>query len=327
MRNGPRKPRALALSLDACGLDHRVLPASGITTGLAGGVLTIVGTPGDDTIAVDVTTRRNRPNGPAIVRVANGPTVPAARVRQITILAGEGDNQVRVTQTTRRLVPTRIEAGDGDNTIQTGNENDWIRVGAGKNAIDSGGGRDVVKRPAEASRVASNPVVNDPATQTITLMPTPSPFPVLPPTPPPAPAPPPVSPPSVEAIEQQVLALINQRRAAAGLAPLRVNDKLTAAAALQCDNMARLDVLSHTLNGTATPTFVDRLNAAGYNYRGAAENIAWGYSNANDVVQGWMTSPGHRTNVLNGDYVDTGVAVRYNAKGELYFAQVFGKPA
>lgn len=323
MRNGPRRPRAASISTDLCRLDSRVLPASGITSSLAGGVLTIVGTPGDDVIAVDVTTRRNRPRGPAIVRVADGPTVPFARVRKINILAGEGDNQIRVTQTFRRLIPTNIEAGDGDNVIQTGDENDRIRVGAGNNAIDSGGGKDVIKRPAAILPIATSPAASGPAT-TLTLIPATPPAPTPTPTPPPPPAR--TLPPSVEAITQQILVLINQRRATAGLAPLRVSDKLTTAATIQADNMARLNILSHTLAGTATPTFVDRLNAADYDYRAAAENIAWGYSGAPDVVQGWMNSIGHRTNILNRDYVETGVAVRYAADGELYFAQVFGKP-
>ncbi|MFO0955885.1 MAG: CAP domain-containing protein [Isosphaeraceae bacterium] len=322
MTNGPRRPRAASFSLDTCGLDGRILPASGVVTGLAGGVLTIVGTPGDDAIGVDVMTRRNRPNGPAIVKVSGGPTVPAARVRQITILAGEGDNQIRVSQAFRRLIPVRIEAGDGDNSIQTGNEDDRIRVGAGNNTIDSGGGNDVIIRPA-----AKTPAATAPATPTPAPTPAPSPAPDPTPTPPPSPTPPSNQPPSVDEIGQQILVRINQQRAAAGLAPLVVNARLSDAATIQADNMARLDILSHTLNGTSTPTFGDRLNAVGYGYRAAAENIAWGYSGAADVVQGWMSSPGHRTNILNRDYAETGIAVRYNAAGDLYFAQVFGDPA
>lgn len=49
------------------------------------------------------------------------------------------------------------------------------------------------------------------------------------------------------------------------------------------------------------------LDQAGINYRAAGENIAMGYRSPEAVVEGWMNSPGHRANILNGDFTHIGV--------------------
>jgi len=49
------------------------------------------------------------------------------------------------------------------------------------------------------------------------------------------------------------------------------------------------------------------------------ENIAWGYDTSEAVVNGWMNSEGHRSNILNGNYTDIGIG--YNNG---YWVQNFG---
>ena len=53
------------------------------------------------------------------------------------------------------------------------------------------------------------------------------------------------------------------------------------------------------------------------------ENIAWGYSTPRDVMKGWMTSPGHKTNILNGGYRTIGIGCLVTKKGT-YWVQCFG---
>ena len=65
------------------------------------------------------------------------------------------------------------------------------------------------------------------------------------------------------------------------------------------------------------------LNDLGINYYSVGENIAWGYSTPRDVMKGWMTSPGHKTNILNGGYRTIGIGCLVTKKGT-YWVQCFG---
>jgi uncharacterized protein YkwD len=85
--------------------------------------------------------------------------------------------------------------------------------------------------------------------------------------------------------------------------------------------MAQTGAFSHT--GSGGSTFVSRANAAGY-AEPSSENIAWGYRSAQDVVGGWMNSPGHRANILNCKSTAVGVGVVYAANGDPYYTQDFG---
>jgi len=63
------------------------------------------------------------------------------------------------------------------------------------------------------------------------------------------------------------------------------------------------------------------LNAAG-------ENVAYGYPTGASVVwDGWMKSPGHRANILNGIYRRIGVVALRDDEGTWYAAQLFGRKA
>jgi uncharacterized protein YkwD len=123
--------------------------------------------------------------------------------------------------------------------------------------------------------------------------------------------------------EQAVLDATNAERKKAKLDPLTADPKLTEAARSHAANMAKQSKLAHTLDDQ---TFEDRAKAAGYRYRALAENIAWNQPKPADAVASWMSSQGHKDNLLNGEYTHVGVAVAKNAKGEPYWVQVFGAP-
>lgn len=61
--------------------------------------------------------------------------------------------------------------------------------------------------------------------------------------------------------------------------------------------------------------------------RKVGENVAYGFATGSSVVQAWMRSPGHRANILDGDYRLLGVGARRSADGTWYAAQVFGRRA
>lgn len=127
-------------------------------------------------------------------------------------------------------------------------------------------------------------------------------------------------------LEAAVLALTNQERQRAGLAPLRLNPRLQNAARHHAANMARLNRLAHTLAEADLPDLAGRLSRYGYSYLLAGENVAWNYASASAVMAAWMGSPAHRANILNPTFTEIGVAVASNARGEPYLCQVFGAP-
>lgn len=104
----------------------------------------------------------------------------------------------------------------------------------------------------------------------------------------------------------QLLVDTNNQRSVAGDTALTLNAQLTAAAQAKANDMVSRNYWSHdTPTGQAPWSFV---SAAGYSYRTAGENLAYGFSNADQVISGWMNSPEHRANVLNQGYTEVGFA-------------------
>jgi uncharacterized protein YkwD len=99
---------------------------------------------------------------------------------------------------------------------------------------------------------------------------------------------------------------MNRERAARGLAPLRLNERLCAAARDRIADMFTKRYFAHN-----SPDGIDPFSwimRHGYRYLFAGENLATGYSGTS-VVDGWMHSPGHRRNILGADYTEVGIAI------------------
>ena len=122
-------------------------------------------------------------------------------------------------------------------------------------------------------------------------------------------------------LQNDINRLINVQRTANGCAALKVDAKLTVAARGHSAFMAQTGSFSHT--GRGNSNFVARAKAAGYTSP-SAENVAYGYRTAAQVVNGWMKSPGHRTNILNCKSKTVGVGAVYSANGTPYYTQDFG---
>ncbi|KAG7393309.1 8-oxoguanine glycosylase ogg1 [Phytophthora boehmeriae] len=117
---------------------------------------------------------------------------------------------------------------------------------------------------------------------------------------------------------------VNDERAAQGLAALCLNSKLQEAAQSHSDDQAVNDFMSHT--GSDDSTMSQRVDNAGYDWNGVAENVAAGQVDVAEVMDAWMNSEGHRHNIL-GDYTMLGAAYAYNGDGRYkhYWTQDFGK--
>lgn len=115
-------------------------------------------------------------------------------------------------------------------------------------------------------------------------------------------------------VASSTLCLINQERARHGLRRLKSNGKLRRSAKRYSTEMARRDFFGHVSPGGST--MLARIQRAGYlsGARGysVGENLAWGMGSRAtpaQTVRGWMRSPGHRANILNGGFRELGVGV------------------
>jgi uncharacterized protein YkwD len=120
---------------------------------------------------------------------------------------------------------------------------------------------------------------------------------------------------NVERIRAATLCLINRERASAGESPLTADPRVASAAQSHSEDMAWGDYFEHV--GPRGDTPVSRMRAAGYIYGSrvgyeVGENIGWGtlwLATPRAIVSAWMSSPGHRANILNSRYRDTGIGV------------------
>jgi len=127
-------------------------------------------------------------------------------------------------------------------------------------------------------------------------------------------------------MERRVAERINTLREDAGRAALERRAELDSIARDYSRAMYRKDFFAHT--GPQGRDVSDRVRAAGLCYRVVGENIAHNRNLADPAdaaVQGWMESPGHRRNILNPDFAQTGVGV-WRAGDAYYFTQVFFTP-
>lgn len=156
---------------------------------------------------------------------------------------------------------------------------------------------------------------------------------------------------SISALERQIHELVNQERRKHGLSLLIFDLKLSDIARGHSKDMAERNFFSHETPEGKTPT--DRGSIVGYNSRkdygnyytyGLAENIfmsnlyhsviyyngvpQYNWMNQNDIAQltvsGWMSSPGHRKNILTSTYDKEGIGAAVSLeRNEVYVTQNF----
>ncbi len=117
---------------------------------------------------------------------------------------------------------------------------------------------------------------------------------------------------------REVLALVNRERSKAGVPPLTLDAKLSAASQDHSNDMLNQGFFDHIspLRGKTKPS--DR--AKNFGTTGGSENIATHPGSAEDVVQMWMGSPGHRRNILNPQLKRMGLG-----KAGRFWTQMFGR--
>jgi uncharacterized protein YkwD len=108
--------------------------------------------------------------------------------------------------------------------------------------------------------------------------------------------------------------------------PLVLSGILANVALGHAADMAEHDYFEHRdLNGKAP---ADRVRAVGYREKLVGENIAYGPKSLEEVVQGWLDSPGHCENIMDPRFAEMGMAYAAGRSGRhgLYWVQVFAEP-
>jgi len=110
--------------------------------------------------------------------------------------------------------------------------------------------------------------------------------------------------PSLLKIERNIVYYTNRQRARHGLPPVEVDQRLMDSARAHAAWMTRTRNLVHTT-------------------KMVAENIAMGQQSSREAVADWMTSAGHRANILNGRHRRIGVAAYRTREGTIFWCQQF----
>ena len=120
--------------------------------------------------------------------------------------------------------------------------------------------------------------------------------------------------------EKEVFDLINKQRAQNGLSPLKENSELQRVARIKAQDMVNNNYFSHTSPTYGSP--FDMMKSFKISYNTAGENIAGNSSNSS-AVTAWMNSPGHRANILNSSFNQTGIGVVTGSKYGKIYVQMF----
>ena len=123
---------------------------------------------------------------------------------------------------------------------------------------------------------------------------------------------------SVTSYEKEVIRLVNEIRVQNGLRELTYDWELCRVARYKSEDMRDKGYFSHTSPTYGSP--FQMMKSFGISYRTAGENIAKGQATPQAVVNAWMSSSGHRANILNPSFTHIGVG--YAADGR-YWTQMF----
>lgn len=130
----------------------------------------------------------------------------------------------------------------------------------------------------------------------------------------------------MEAMRQAMLVRVNEERVKQNLPTLVLNPLLNESAQKKSEDMFTKDYFEHASPEGVTPHQL--ITSTGYPARISAENLAKDPRTVDEVMTGWMASPGHRANILFDGITEAGFGLRLgrNASGfHIFWTQHFGK--
>lgn len=125
---------------------------------------------------------------------------------------------------------------------------------------------------------------------------------------------------SVIAQEYYAWNLLNEDRIANGLAALPLDEELCRIARIKSMDMHTNNYFAHV-----SPTYgsaANMLQHFGYAFSGVGENIAH-HATVLKAQAAFMSSSGHRANILGSQWSKVGIGVSYDENGYVYVTQIF----
>ncbi len=124
---------------------------------------------------------------------------------------------------------------------------------------------------------------------------------------------------NVTSVENQLLAMVNDYRIAQGYSPLDFSEVAYSYANQHNVYMIGKGGLSHD-HFSARASGISKETNAEY----VAENVAKDYLDAIQALEGWLSSPSHKT-TIEGDFSHTAISVMEDGAGNYYYTQLFYK--
>jgi uncharacterized protein YkwD len=138
-----------------------------------------------------------------------------------------------------------------------------------------------------------------------------------------------------ERVSERVLQLVNKARSHSrrcgtetlpAVNPVKLSAALAQTARAHARDMATHNFFEHTGSDGSTPTA--RLARIGYRWLLTGENIAYGPTSAEEVISGWLASPGHCENIMETRFTEMGIGYAFGSTRSkpMYWAQDFAVP-
>lgn len=119
-------------------------------------------------------------------------------------------------------------------------------------------------------------------------------------------------------IESEILDLVNNYRVSKNLSKLQTLSIISNVANGHTDYMIKDGKVSHANFNDRAEKLITNANA-----KTVSENVAFGYSSAQAVVNGWISSDSHRKIIENPDFTHFGISTEADKEGKNYFTQIF----
>ena len=218
-----------------------------------------------------------------------------------------------ISSAVQQQTPETLPESEGDVSAAETQPDNTASTGGTTAAQENGQSSAPAGQPSDGGSSVDKPTEATPAGTTAkpTAKPTTKPMtePTAEPTTKPSDAP------EAGTMTEQVAALVNEERTKAGLSPLTLDTELSANAAVRAEEI--VEKFDHTRpDGSKFSTAVT------IEWWTVGENIAYGQSSPEEVMNGWMNSIGHRANILNAAFDKIGVGV-VRSGGRLYWVQLF----
>ncbi|MBE0424364.1 MAG: CAP domain-containing protein [Lutibacter sp.] len=118
--------------------------------------------------------------------------------------------------------------------------------------------------------------------------------------------------------ETEIMNQVNNYRNSIGLAKLSRLNLVSKEAETHSVYMVENKTLSHDNFAVRTTNLMNNADALSI-----AENVAYGYKTAEELLKSWLNSEVHRRKIEENRYTDFGISAKYNTNGSYYVTQIF----